>query len=78
VTLGALNIALSGLQQYQRRAETAAGDVVRSTLAEAGSSAEDLLDAEVRLMTARRGFEACLAVARASDEMLGTVIDTLA
>lgn len=76
--LGALNIALGGLQQYQRRAETAAGDVVRSTLADGGPSADDLLDAEARLMTARRGFEACLAVARASDEMLGTVIDTLA
>ena len=38
----------------------------------------DLVDSAVRLMTARRGLEACLAVARTGDEMLGTVIDMLA
>jgi len=79
VTLDALHTALSGLQHYQRRAERAADDAVRSTVAKPeGPPLDDPIDAEARLMNARRGFEACLAVADAADEMLGTVIDTLA
>lgn len=79
MTLDALQTALGGLQQYQRRAERAADDVVRSSVdAPEGAPARDLVDAEARLLTARRGFEACLAVASTADEMLGTLIDTLA
>jgi len=76
MTIGMVQEALHGLQNNQRRAEQAAQDIVR-----AGTGAEDAPDypdAAVRLMTARRGFEACLAVARAGDEMIGTVIDQLA
>jgi len=79
MTLDALQTALGGLQHYQRRAERAADDVVRSSIAvPEGASSSDLVDAAARLLTARRGFEACLAVASTADEMLGTLIDTLA
>jgi len=87
MTIGVLNQALRGMQQNQRRFERAAGDVVRATtvgqeppaeVSPDAAPAPDLTDAAVRLMTARRGFEACLAVARTGDELLGTVIDVLA
>lgn len=79
MTLDALHIALSGLQQHQRRADRATDDVARSGLGTtAGAPQADLVGAEARLLSARRGFEACLVVARTADEMLGTLIDTLA
>ncbi len=78
MTIGLIQNALQGLLNHQRRAERAADDVVRSTLAEPGEGGPEYADAAVRLMTARRGFEASLAVARTADEMLGSVIDTLA
>ncbi|MEZ4388801.1 MAG: flagellar basal body rod C-terminal domain-containing protein [Candidatus Krumholzibacteriia bacterium] len=78
MTIGVLQSALQGLHDNQRRAERAAQDTVRATLDTAEPPDTDLADAAVRLMVARRGFEACLAVARAADEMLGTVIDVLA
>ena len=79
MAIDVLNQALSGIQQNQRRFERAAGDVVRATTVGQDSlTAPDLVDSAVRLMTARRGLEACLVVARTGDEMLGTVIDMLA
>lgn len=85
MTVGILNQALRGIQQNQRRFERAAGDVVRATTVGQEPPLEgvseppiDFADAAVRLMTARRGLEACLAVARSGDELLGTVIDVLA
>jgi len=78
--IGVLHQAALGIQQNQRRFEQAADDIVRSTTsgADESASAGDLAGAAVRLLTARRGLEACLAVARTGDELLGTVIDTLA
>ncbi len=79
MTIGVLNQALRGIQQNQRRFEIAASDVVRATtVGQDLPPTPDLVDSAVRLMTARRGLEACLAVARTGDEMLGTVIDMLA
>jgi len=76
MTIGVVQEALRGLQVNQQRAEQASLDIVRGSL-----GAEDVptfADSAVRLMTARRGFEACLQVAKAGDEMIGTLIDTLA
>ena len=83
MTIGAMSHALLGIQQNQRRFERAADDVRRATTVdqEAVSGSElqpDLTDAALCLLTARRGMEASLAVARSADEMLGTLIDVLA
>lgn len=79
MTIDAMHQARQGLQTNQRRFERAAGDVTRATTAEGSDAATpDLHDATVDLLAARRGFEACLAVAEAADEMIGTLIDTLA
>jgi hypothetical protein len=78
MTLGVLQTALRGLQQNQRRFDRAADDVVRSTLGTPAQGAPDLLDASVRLLTARHGLEACLVAARSGDELLGSLIDVLA
>ena len=79
MTIDAMNQALQGIQDSRRRFESAGGDVTRATTTDASEpDAPDLADASVRLLTARRGLEACLAVARSADEMVGKVIDTLA
>lgn len=83
MTIGVLNQALLGIGHNQRRFERAAGDIVAATTVGQDPPADgppppDLVDSAVRLMTARRGLEACLAVARTGDELLGTVIDMLA
>lgn len=76
MTIGVVQEALRGLQGNQRRAEQASHDIVRR--GQGDQEAPELTDSAVRLMTARRGFEACLQVAKAGDEMIGTLIDTLA
>jgi hypothetical protein len=76
MTLGMIHTALQGLQANQRRFERAASDVVRTTAG--ADDGPDPATAAVDLMRARRGFEACLAVASAGEEMLGRVIDELA
>lgn len=76
MTLDMINTALQGLQANQRRFERAAGDVVRGTAG--ADDGPDPATAAADLMRARRGFEACLAVASAGEEMLGRVIDELA
>lgn len=63
------------LAASQRRWDDAARRVVRATT---GDEGEDLAGAAVGMLTARRGYEASLAVVRARDRMLGTLIDTLA
>ena len=88
MTIGVLNQALLGIQRNQRRFERAAGDIVRSSTvgqdpvayadSHGGAQPPDFAQSAVNLMTAQRGLEACLAVARTGDEMLGTVIDMLA
>jgi len=86
VTIGILNEALRGMQQNQRRFERAADEVVRATtvgqdpqaLENAGIPQPDFSRAALEMMTAKRGFEACLSVSRCADEMLGTLLDVLA
>ena len=46
--------------------------------AAAGEEDADFAGAAVGMLTARRGYEASLAVVRSRDRMLGTLIDTLA
>ena len=78
MSIGILNEALLGVQQNQRRFQRAAHEVTVAASEGPDPDAPDLDDAALRLMTARRGLEACLAVARTGDEMLGTIIDVLA
>lgn len=63
------------LARSQQRWDDAARRVVNAATGDAG---EDLPDAAVGMLTARRGYEASIAVVRAKDRMLGTLIDTLA
>ena len=93
MSIGILNRALLGIQQNQRRFELAADEVLSASTWGREAAAPrapdppplpgappspDMAQATLHLITARRGLEASLAVARAADEMLGTVIDELA
>ena len=72
----AMNHALRGIQANQNLFQTSAQGLSR-TLAP-GQEGGDLLEHEVGLLRARHGLEANLVVVKAADEMLGSLIDTLA
>ncbi|HOX26479.1 MAG TPA: hypothetical protein PLL30_07835 [Candidatus Krumholzibacteria bacterium] len=83
MTFGILTAAGQGIQQNQRLFANAARDLVQSatfdpTAPATVTNAPDLAASTARLLAARRGLEACLAVARVGRELLGTVIDVLA
>ena len=72
----ALGSALYGMQTHQRDLARRAERVAAwGTDAGAGVALEREL---VGVMEARRGYEANVAVARAADDMLGSLIDVLA
>ena len=75
--VSALASALNGMQTNQRSLARHADRIAGwGTSADPG---EISLETElVGVLQARRGFEANLAVARAADDMLGSLIDVLA
>ncbi len=75
MAVSGLGSIVSDIASSQRRWDEAAERVVRATLDDEGG---DLAGAAVGMLTARRGYEASLAVVRSRDRMLGTLIDTLA
>jgi len=75
MTVSGYGSVVSDLAVSQRRWDEAAERVVR---AGTGDESEDFAGAAVGMMTARRSYEASLAVVRSRDRMLGTLIDTLA
>ncbi|MFO7608367.1 MAG: hypothetical protein R6X35_04110 [Candidatus Krumholzibacteriia bacterium] len=76
--IGAYAAALSGLQANQRSFARHA-ERVAAWGTSADQADEVHLERElVGVLQARRGYEANLAVARAADRMLGTLIDVLA
>lgn len=90
MTIGIIEYARQGIREHQRRLDAAAADVgqaatdspARPALPASGdarpTAPTDLVDAASRLARARHGLAVCLAVGRAGDQLLGTVIDTLA
>lgn len=75
MTVSGYGTFVRDLATSQRRWDDAAGRVVRAAT---GDDQEDLAGATVGMLTARRGYEASLAVVRSQDRMLGTLIDMLA
>ena len=73
----ALSSALSGLQANQRALARHA-ERIASAGADPPPADLSLEDEMVGVMQARRGYEANLAVVRAADDMLGSLIDVLA
>ena len=80
MSIAALNHALTGMSLNLRRFEGHADRISRWGTTDPRTDEEPLQLHEelVGVMTARQGYEANLAVARAADEMLGTLIDILA
>ena len=87
--VSALNHALQGLQLNQERFVRHADRISRWGTIDSATAATDATDATdategdlvgdmVGLKSARLGYGANLAVVRAADEMLGTLIDALA
>ncbi len=70
-----LTAALQGIQLNQDRFASAADRIARHTTMDAP---EDVTRDLVDLKTARYGMRAILAVFRAADEMVGTLLDVLA
>ncbi len=75
MTIAGPGSVITDLATSQRRWDEAAERVLRSA---AGDEHENLVDAAAGMLSARRGYEATLAVVRSRDRMLGTLIDTLA
>ena len=75
MTVQGFGSTVSDLAGSQRRWDEAAERVVRAAT---GHEGEGLVAAAAEMMTARRGYEASLAVVRSRDRMLGTLIDMLA
>lgn len=74
-----MNHAWQGMQIHQRNFLDASRGISRALGSESSAgSGDSLLTHTVGLMTSRHGMEANLKVARASDAMLGTLIDILA
>lgn len=73
--LPSMNATLQGLQVNRQDFQQHAGQIARWGT---GAAGVDPAREMVGLMTAQRGMEAMLPVIRAEDEMLGTLIDTLA
>ena len=72
-----LDSALQGMQKGMRDVEESAATIASAEQAHAAGS-EGLTRALVDLHVAKNNFEASAQVVRATDEMLGTIIDTLA
>nr|MEE4269484.1 flagellar biosynthesis protein FlgE [Candidatus Krumholzibacteria bacterium] len=72
----AMNHALQGIQANQNLFQTSAQGISRALTP--GAEGGDLIDHEVGLLRSRRGLEANLNVVKTADEMLGSLIDTLA
>ena len=72
----AMNHALQGIQANQQLFQTSAQGISRALAP--GSEGHDLVEHEVGLLSARRGMEASLNVVKVADQMLGSLIDTLA
>jgi hypothetical protein len=75
VTVSGYGSFVGDLAASQKRWDDASSRVVRAAT---GDDQEDLAGASVGMLTARRGYEASLAVIRSQDRMLGTLIDRLA
>ena len=80
MSIAALNHALIGMSLNLRRFEGHADRISRwgTTGPRDGEAPIQLHEEIVGMMTARHGYEANLAVVRAADEMLGSLIDILA
>ncbi len=76
--IDAISSALGGMQRNQEAFGRHADRIARSGLASEGGETIDLSEELVGTMVASRGYEANLLVIRAADDMLGTLLDTLA
>jgi hypothetical protein len=75
----AMNQALQGVQSNQRLFLESVRGISRAMgPLDSPGSGEGLLSSTVGILTSRRGMEANLSVLKVEDEMLGTLIDTLA
>jgi len=75
-----LQTGLQGVQQGVEGAERAASDIVRSGTVDgaAGSNSNDIVEAVVDLKLYARSVEASAQVVRTADEVLGSLLDTMA
>ena len=75
---GAINTALAGMQRNQEAFGRHADRIARWGLETGSGDDIDLATELTGVLTSRRGYEANLAVVRAADDMLGSLLDVLA
>ncbi len=74
-----LNTGIQGVQKGVEGAESAASRIVRSSAVDSGNDlANGVVEPIVDLKLYERSVEASARVVKTADEMLGTLIDTLA
>lgn len=75
-----LQNGVQGVQQGIDGAQRAASDIVRSGTVDgpAGSNSNDVVEAVVDLKLYERSVQASAQVVRTADEVLGTLLDTMA
>ncbi len=76
MTMSGLTTAVQGIQLNRSRFAATGDRITRAAITDAPT--EDLTRDLVGLRAARFGLEANLAVFRAADEMVGTLLDVLA
>lgn len=75
----AVNAALQGMRHSQQSFAAHAHRIAEvGAIGSTGGGGVDLADEMAGVLVSRRGYEANLAVLRAADGMLGTLLDVLA
>ena len=76
----AIQTGVDGIQRNLEGVERSASEIVRAGAVDgaAGSNSNDVVEAVVDLRLYERSVEASAQVVRTADEVLGTLIDTLA
>ncbi|KZY67424.1 hypothetical protein A3742_11445 [Oleiphilus sp. HI0071] len=73
-----IDVGLSGVRQGIEGVEKTASDIVRAGAIDGAVGANDAAESIVELRLYQRSVEASAQVVRTADEVLGTLLDTMA
>jgi len=73
-----VDTGLNGIRQGVEGVEKSAADIVRAGTVDGADGANDVLEPIIELRLYQRSVEASSQVVRTADEVLGTLLDTMA
>ena len=74
----AIDSGLAGIRQGIEGVDKAAADIVRAGTVDGAEGANDVIEPIIELRLYQRSVEASAQVVRTADEVLGTLLDTMA